>query len=130
MRLLLDTHVAIWAAKTPERIRKDVLGDIEDARNDAVVSVAAIWEIAIKRQLDRNDPPPFSAAEAIEVFRRLDFKLLDVSAAHAARVETLPLHHGDLFDRLMVAQVLCEPMRLITHDRRLAAYTDLVTYVP
>ncbi|MCR5858723.1 type II toxin-antitoxin system VapC family toxin [Mesorhizobium sp. J428] len=130
MRLLLDTHIAIWAAKNPERIAEAVRLDIEDAGNEVVVSVVAIWEIAIKRQLDRNDPPPFSATEAIDAFSRLGFQLLDVTATHAAKVETLPLHHGDPFDRLMVAQALCEPMRLITHDKRLTAYTDLVTYVP
>jgi PIN domain nuclease of toxin-antitoxin system len=130
VRLLLDTHVAIWAAKNPSRISSNVLREIEDGANEVFVSAVAIWEIAIKRQLDRKEPPPFTATEAIEAFGSLGFRFLEVTATHAATVESLPLIHGDPFDRLLVAQAISEPMRLITHDWRLADYSDLVTMLP
>lgn len=129
MRLLLDTHVALWAAKTPERITADIRLLIEDPAIGVYVSAASIWEIAIKKGLGRGEQPPFSAAESIEVFRRLRFDLLLISAEHAAAVEGLPRIHGDPFDRLLVAQAMVEQMQLVTHDKRLTGYLDEVILV-
>jgi PIN domain nuclease of toxin-antitoxin system len=129
VRLLLDTHVALWAAKTPERITADIRSLIEDPAIGVYVSAASIWEIAIKRGLGRGERPPFAAAESIEVFRRLRFDLLPISAEHAAAVEGLPRIHGDPFARLLVAQATVERMQLVTHDKRLTAYLDGVVLV-
>jgi len=129
VRLLLDTHVALWAAKTPERITADIRSMIEDPAIDVCVSAASIWEIAIKRGLGRGERPPFAAAESIEVFRRLRFDLLLISAEHAAAVEGLPRIHGDPFDRLLVAQAMVEQVQLVTLDKRLAGYLDEVILV-
>ena len=72
---------------------------------------------------------PLSAAEAAGYFRAAGYVLLDISADHAAAVETLPLIHADPFDRLIVAQALTEPLRLITHDDTVARYSDSIMWV-
>ena len=122
MRLLLDTHVAIWSLLEPERISAEGRSRILDSGNVVHVSAASIWEIAVKFPLDRQTAPPFSATEACDYFRQAGFVLLDITPAHAAVVERLPLLHGDPFDRLLIAQALAEPMVLLTHDRQVAAY--------
>lgn len=122
MRLLLDTHVAIWILTEPHRIPPRVSEEIGNPANLVSVSAAAIWEIAIKHPLERPDSPPFSGSEAIGHFQTAGFSVLEVSAAHAAFVERLPMTHSDPFDRLMLAQALIEGMQFVTHDRRLSIY--------
>ena len=128
MHLLLDTHVALWAllddARLPERGREL----IADADNTITVSAASVWEIAIQHGLARGDMP-VSGAQALQWFRRAGYALLDIKPEHAAAVETLPPLHADPFDRLLVAQALAEPLRLITNDRAVAAYSDSVILV-
>jgi PIN domain nuclease of toxin-antitoxin system len=122
MRLLIDTHVAIWLVTEPERISAAVMALLADTANDVFVSAATVWEIAIKRPLNRPDAPPFSGQQAIEEFRLAGLAMLEVRAEHAAAVEALPLHHFDPFDRLIVAQAKYEPMRLVTSDAMLLKY--------
>jgi PIN domain nuclease of toxin-antitoxin system len=99
---------------------------LTDPTNTVYVSAISIWEIAIKYQLQKRDKPPFSAEQALRYFDDSAYILLDVTPRHAACVETLPLLHGDPFDRLLLGQALAEPMRLITHDKRVASYSDTV----
>jgi PIN domain nuclease of toxin-antitoxin system len=122
VRLLLDTHVAVWSTNTPDRIPTRARAAIEDRRNEVFVSAAAIWEVAIKYPLGRTDGPPMSAYQLIVEFERVDFRVLDINSAHAAFVERLPLHHGDPFDRLMLAQAMVENLQLVTFDRQLIRY--------
>ena len=127
MRLLLDTQVAIWALTNTRRLGVDVLSRIGDEFEDAFVSAVTIWEIAIKYPLGKRvGAPPFSATAALKGFSEAGFSYLDVTPDHAAFVETLPLIYADPFDRLLVAQALFEPMRLITADLTLAKYDPLV----
>ena len=72
---------------------------------------------------------PVSGADALLYFQRSGYGLLGVSAQHAAAVEQLPDHHGDPFDRILVAQALLEPLRLLTHDKTLARYSDSIILV-
>ncbi len=97
---------------------------IEEPEHKCYVSAVSIWEIAIKFALGKETAPPFSGAEAIGHFIRASFDLLSVTPEHAATVGTLPLHHGDPFDRLLVAQALTEPLRLVTADKKIAVYSD------
>lgn len=120
MRLLLGTHVAVWATNTPER--EHISGLIEDRGNQIAVSVASVWEIAIKYPLGRADAPPVSGHQAIVEFEAAGFTLLNVTPAHAALVGRLPPIHADPFDRLMLAQAIIEGMQFVTYDRRLARY--------
>lgn len=126
MRLLLDTHVAIWALVSPELIPERIAGLIADADNEVFVSAASIWEIGIKFALGKASAPPFSAKEAVSYFAQAGFITLPVTALHAAAVEDLPPLHADPFDRLLVAQAITEPLRLISHDAKVAAYGSIV----
>jgi PIN domain nuclease of toxin-antitoxin system len=128
MRLLLDTHVAIWAVAYSEKLPGNIRTLIADAQNEVFVSAISVWEIAIKRALGKASAPALPAADAVSLFRASGFRSLDVTVAHALAVEELPLLHKDPFDRLLVAQALSEPMRLLTHDADVAQYGPTVIY--
>ena len=126
MRLLLDTHIAIWSVGTTHRIKPHVRDLLDASINTAFVSAVSIWEIAIKHSLGKRSAPPFSADKAIRLFEEAGYKLLDMTPEHAVRVASLPKLHGDPFDRLLVAQATSEPMYLLTADRRLFGYGPTV----
>ena len=128
MRLLLDTHILLWALDDPGRLDLATRDLLEDAANEVLFSAASIWEIAIKVCLGRADFPvrPETIADSA---RATGFIELPVRAATAAQVANLPLHHRDPFDRLLVAQAMAEPARLFTADTKLAPYSELVTVI-
>lgn len=128
MRLLLDTHVALWATLASRMLKPGERTLIEGA-DQIFVSVASIWEIAIKHRLRRGRPDdmPIPGREALSVFKEAGYRVLPVFAEHAAAVDDLPPIHADPFDRILVAQALTEPMRLLTRDGRLRKYGALVT---
>ena len=128
MRLLLDTHLLLWAAATPERLSDEVRERIASRKNEVLFSAASIWELAIKAQ-SRRAPLGVLPEEIAWTAAEQGFEELPVLAAHAARVRRLPPHHRDPFDRLLIAQALHEPLRLLTADRVLAEYSDLVEVV-
>ena len=118
MRLLLDTQVFIWWDRQLRRVPANLRGAIEDRGNQVLVSVASVWEIAIKRATGKLD---FSAPIA-ETVERLGFGLLAISAAHAEYAGGLPRHHGDPFDRVIIAQAALEGLVLGTRDRAFHLY--------
>ena len=128
MRLLLDTHILLWALAGDRRLNVRTRDWIEDSANDVLFSAASIWEIAIKSALHGSGfgVRPDEIAEAA---RATGFAELAVQAAAAARVASLPPHHRDPFDRLLVAQAIEETVRLVTVDPSLAPYSELVTLV-
>lgn len=128
MRLLLDTHVALWAITDSPSLQQKARELIESARVDVWVSVASIWEIAIKHSLGRGDMP-ISGKQALHYFGVSGYRILSIEPEHAAAVEDLPMYHGDPFDRLIVAQALMEPMRLMTHDKILPRYSDSIIQI-
>ena len=131
MKLLLDTHIAIWAAFELERLTMPAQALLA-AGDEVWVSAASIWEIAIKSALPRNRTNsafPMSGGEAMVEFERAGFAILPVTASHAVAVDSLPRHHGDPFDRMLIAQALAEPLRLVTADKALAAYGEIVIVV-
>ena len=123
MRLLLDTHVFIWAVVGSPRLIPKTRAQIE-AAEAVYVSAASIWEIAIKARLGKIEGDAQALVDAIDAS---GFHELAVTARHAAAVEKLPLHHADPFDRLLLAQAFSEPLHLLTADRELAAYGGGVT---
>jgi PIN domain nuclease of toxin-antitoxin system len=125
MNLLLDTHILLWALDEPSRLKPDMRALLEDSGNEVFFSAASIWEIAVKARLGRVDFP-VGPEDIIRAARDVGFTELPVRADAAARVATLPLHHHDPFDRLLVAQALDEPMRLYTADTLLPPYSELV----
>jgi len=128
MKLLLDTHIALWAVSDDPRLSAKARELIAAPRNLVWVSAVSIWEIAIKHGLGRGDMP-ISGAEALEYFMQSGYRMLPVLPDHAAAVEALPAHHQDPFDRLLVAQSLAEPLRLLTHDATVARYSDTVILI-
>lgn len=125
MRLLLDTHIYLWAVTDSRKLRTEARTIIA-AAEAVYVSAASIWEIAIKARLGRIDCDPRLLAEAIETS---GFQELPVTSSHAARVAQLADHHQDPFDRLLVAQALTEPLVLLTADAVVARYGELVHLV-
>ena len=128
MHLLLDTQVALWALLDDPRLPPRGRALIADADNSITVSAASVWEIALEHSLARGDMP-VSGAQALQWFRRAGYALLDIKPEHAAAVETLPPLHADPFDRLLVAQALTEPLRLLTHDAAVARYSNLIELI-
>jgi PIN domain nuclease of toxin-antitoxin system len=131
MRVLLDTHIGLWAVTDDPKLPTRARELITEPTNDVFVSVANVWEIAIKHALARGgvNDMPISAEEALGYFREAGYMLLDIEPAHAVAVEGLPQLHTDPFDRMLVAQALTVPLRLLTHDLRVAGYSDTVILV-
>jgi PIN domain nuclease of toxin-antitoxin system len=128
VNILLDTHIALWAIADSPRLPQAARDLILAQTSTIYVSVASIWEIGIKYSLQRGDMP-VSGEAALHYFRQAGYRVLPIEAEHAVAVEALPLHHQDPFDRLLVAQALTEPLRLISHDRQVAQYSDTVILV-
>jgi len=131
VKVLLDTHVAVWVILDSPRLTARARDLIAAPGTDVYVSAVSLWEIAIKHALNRADANamPISATQARAWFEASNFLSLPVTDAHAVAVETLPDHHGDPFDRLLIAQAKTEPMRLLSHDAAMAAYGELVVTV-
>jgi len=121
MKLLLDTHVLLWALMTPERLAAGLQRVLVDPAHEVLFSAASIWEIAIKRGLDR---PAFlfEPADIATAARSAPFAELPVHADHAAAVRTLPPLHADPFDRLLMAQTVVEGALLVTADTAILRY--------
>ena len=128
MRLLLDTHIALWAISDDPRLSGAARALITAPENEIFVSAASIWEISIKYRLGRTNMP-VSGAEALGWFRESGYRLLSISPEHAVAVEALAPLHADPFDRMLVAQALYEPLRLVTHDGQVARYSDTIIAV-
>jgi PIN domain nuclease of toxin-antitoxin system len=124
VRVLLDTHLLLWALSAPARLPPRARRLIQDA--DVYVSAASIWEISIKAALGKLTADPGEVLAALEP---AGFLSLPIVGEHAARVLNLPPIHRDPFDRLLVAQALTEPMRLLTNDAVLGGYGEIVTVV-
>lgn len=128
MNLLLDTHVALWAISDDSKLSSTGRDLILNSRAEVWVSAASVWEIAIKFGLGRGEMP-ISGHEALRYFRQAGYRILAIEPEHAEAVESLPPLHQDPFDRILVAQALVEPMRLITHDVKVASYSDAFLFI-
>ena len=128
MRLLLDTHVLLWALIEPAKLDAPVRSQLEDPENEILFSAASAWEMAIKAALGRADFQ-VSPERIVASAQASGFIELPVRSAAALKVRILPHHHRDPFDRLLVAQAMAGPMRLYTADPLLLPYSELVTLV-
>lgn len=121
MKLLLDTHILLWAAGEPEQLSIQAKELIEDPENQLYFSAASLWEISIKNKLGRAD---FKVD--LPVLRRnlLDngFEEIVITSAHAIGVDALPNIHKDPFDRMLIAQTVVEGVTLMTADSVVAGY--------
>ena len=125
MKILLDTHVLLWAAGQPDRLSAAARGLLNDPRNKPIFSSASLWEIAIKSGLGRSD---FRVDARVLRRELLDngYLELPVSSEHAVAIDSLPPIHKDPLDRLLVAQSMVEGITLLTADPLVAQYPALV----
>lgn len=122
MKLLLDTHAFLWFIGGDERLSPRARELLEDMNNDAYLSIASVWEMAIKISLGR-----LQLLQPFETFIPYQLSLnriglLAITLSHAARVATLPFYHRDPFDRLLVAQAQVEQMSIVSSDPAFDAY--------
>lgn len=123
-RLLLDTHLLLWAVGRPEKLSAGTRSRIEEC--EVFVSAASIWEVSIKVALGKLLADPLELLAEIEPS---GFTLLPVTGEHAAAVARLPAIHADPFDRMLIAQARTEPLLLLTNDAALAGYGDCVELI-
>jgi len=121
MKLLLDTHLLLWAAGEPDRLPLSAVAEIENASNDLLFSPASLWEVAIKRGLGRDD---FTIDPRLLRRGLLDngYQELPITSEHAVAIDGLPPIHKDPFDRILVAQAIVEGITLLTVDDVVAHY--------
>jgi len=123
-RLLVDSHVLLWHTLDDARLGPGPTALIEADDADVIVSTASLWEIAIKSALDKLDAPD----ELPERVESMGFELMPVTAEHAWSVRSLPDHHRDPFDRLLIAQAQLERMPIVTADPAFASYDVAVLW--
>lgn len=122
MRYLIDTHVWLWLLTDSQRIRADLRAELADPSTERVLSAASSWEIAIKSGSGRLELPEPPERYVPDRMRRSAVTGLAVTHAHALRVATLPPHHRDPFDRLLIAQAQIESIPIVTVDAAIRAY--------
>jgi len=127
MRLLLDTHILLWWVMADRRLSKSLVGILSSQENDIAVSAATLWEIAIKRTLGRID---VDLDELLSSMAADGFAELPVRFAHTLRLESLPRHHDNPFDRILIAQSIAEGRRLVTTDDKILAYAGVAGFDP
>jgi PIN domain nuclease of toxin-antitoxin system len=121
MNLLFDTHALIWWVENNPRLGKDARQAISTVSTVRVISVVSVWEMAIKTSLGRLKLSVETEKAITELFFH-GFEPLSIQFRHAYAVQKLPLHHGDPFDRMLVAQAQCESLTILTTDPKLRMY--------
>ena len=121
MKLLLDTHLLLWAAGQPDRLSAKARKLIENPETELLFSAASLWEVAIKRALGRND---FRTDARLLRRGLLDngYTELPIMSEHVVATESLPSLHKDPFDRILIAQATVEGVTLLTNDAAVAQY--------
>jgi len=128
MKLLLDTHLLLWAAGEPRRLSKSARTLIGNPDNELLFSAASLWEVAIKRGLGRED---FKVDARLLRRGLLDngYSELPINSDHVVATESLPLLHRDPFDRILVAQATVEGVTLLTIDSQVSQYAGPIRTV-
>lgn len=123
--MLLDTHIALWAAMATPQLPAEAARIIGDTANDVYVSAVSLWEIGIKAGLGKL---PLTATQASNIFDLCGYRTLDLNKLHCRTLDGLAMHanHKDPFDRMLVAQALAEGMILLTADAKMSAYRPTV----
>ncbi len=120
MEILIDTHIFLWLASNPNKLSKKHLALLQARKNRLYLSAMSIAEVMIKQSIGQIDIP-FDMMEACEM---MEINLLDFDAASAMKLGTLPMHHKDPFDRMLIAQAMTHNMIFCTIDRKMALYAD------
>ena len=127
MRLLLDTHILLWWLMGDRRLPKTLATALAAPENDIAVSAASLWEVVIKRMLGRIE---VDLEELVSSIAGDGFKELPIRFGHALNVQSLPRHHDDPFDRILIAQAISDGRRLVTTDELILAYAGLAGFDP
>ncbi len=128
MKLLLDTQCFLWWFAEPERLNEEAIAHIADESNELWFSVASLWEMGIKVAIGKLPlPEPLDSYTSSRMVK-LGTKYLEITASHALRTATLPLHHRDPFDRMIIAQAQMESMTLMTADSMFKEYQDTTIF--
>jgi len=127
MRLLLDTHILLWWVMADRRLSKVIAKVLTSAENDIAVSAASLWEITIKRALGRLE---IDLDELVSTIAADGFSELPMRFVHARKLEVLPRHHDDPFDRILIAQSIVDGRRLVTTDQAILNYVGLAGFDP
>lgn len=122
MRILVDTSCFLWSLTDPEHLNKEARGLLSDPRHALFLSAASSWEIAIKASLGKLRLPEPPEKYIPARMAALDIRGLPVEHAHALAVFSLPPHHRDPFDRILIAQAKAEGLTILTLDRVFGAY--------
>ena len=122
MKLLLDTNAFIWMLEAPEKLSERVIQAHNDSANTLYLSVASLWEIQIKLAIGKLEMDVSLAQIVREQLQGHRFQLLDIRAEHVLALEELPRHHGDPFDRLLIAQARVEGLPLVSIDNVFEQY--------
>ncbi|HFB66705.1 MAG TPA: type II toxin-antitoxin system VapC family toxin [Aeromonadales bacterium] len=129
MRYLLDTHALLWFDSSPEKLSSTVLDILLNENNELYLSHASLWEIQIKYQLDKIKLET-DLKTLIESQQQVNgLQLLDIKAEHIYALGTLPPHHRDPFDRMLISQAMTEKMSLITIDKKIILYQEEVNWI-
>jgi PIN domain nuclease of toxin-antitoxin system len=118
LNLLLDTHALLWALARPRALTSEARSAVTSPENEVTVSAASVWEVAIKQALGRLDVP----REFLAALRNAGFTPLPVTWEHGFAAGSLPPHHRDPFDRMLVAQARLEGLTVVTRDPIFARY--------
>ena len=121
MSLLFDTHAFLWFVHDDPQLSARARRAIDDAENVLVVSIASLWEISIKVNIGMLEMRP-SFEEFVRVQLRTGFRLLPIEFRHTATYVQLPLHHRDLFDRMLIAQAIADDLTIVTGDAAFRKY--------
>lgn len=120
MKILLDTHIIIWLVKTPEQLSQSTLDTLANNNNDLYYSLASIWELAIKSSIGRIQ---LDISILLKMLQQNNIESLPIKENHIIKVKELPMLHKDPFDRLLIAQAICENLQLFTRNKLLQEYS-------
>lgn len=127
MRYLLDTHTLLWFLQDDPQLPEKVANEITNIENNCYVSIASLWEIAIKINLGKLTVK-FPFVKFASYLADNDIEVLQIGFDHLIQVATLDLHHRDPFDRIIIAQALVENLTIITKDEYFPSYTDRILW--
>ena len=122
MRVLVDTHAFLWALLEDPRLSADAQQILTAESSELVFSLASLWEISIKIKLGKLHALGSSVAYVRDEMKEYGMEFLPIRFEHILRLEMLPQHHGDPFDRLLIAQASTEGIPILTHDKRFSEY--------
>ena len=120
MRILLDTHILIWMFSDDSKLSSHAREMILDGNNRLYCSAASVWEVELKHE--KQPEGNIDATRFADLCEQSDVAILPITGEHVMEIGNLPMVHKDPFDRLMIAQALCEGMRFLTHDKLVGEY--------